>query len=98
MKRQLPCLNEDPEIWFPVGTGAMATETEWLAKALCDGCPIKEACLRYALETNQRYGVWGGINMETEGHATARVVTYTRRNANEDHRTRTELVRELASR
>ncbi len=99
MKRtSLPCRESDPEIWFPVGTGAMAVESEWLAKTLCDGCPIKAACLKYALETGQRYGVWGGVNMETEGVKVARHSTFTPRRSSEDHRTRTDLVRELASR
>lgn len=97
-KIRLPCRNEDPEIWFPVGTGPMAVETEWLAQALCDGCPIKAACLQYALETGQRYGIWGGINMETQGTTLARRSTFTLRGSNEDHRTRTQLVHELASR
>lgn len=35
-----------------------------LAKALCNACPIKDECFTYAIETNQRYGVWGG----TLGH------------------------------
>ena len=31
-----------------------------MAKALCNSCPIIEACFTYALETNQRHGIWGG--------------------------------------
>lgn len=34
------------------------------AKAICKRCPIKTQCLTYALESGQRYGIWGG----TEGH------------------------------
>lgn len=30
-----------------------------MAKALCQSCPIVEACFTYALETNQRHGIWG---------------------------------------
>lgn len=32
------------------------------AKKVCDGCPVVSACLEYALETGQRYGVWGGTS------------------------------------
>jgi hypothetical protein len=30
------------------------------AKELCDSCPINRECFEYALESNQRHGVWGG--------------------------------------
>lgn len=35
-----------------------------LAKALCNACQIKDECFTYAIETNQRFGIWGG----TQGH------------------------------
>jgi WhiB family transcriptional regulator, redox-sensing transcriptional regulator len=31
------------------------------AKAVCQRCPVLEACLEFALETNQKYGIWGGL-------------------------------------
>jgi len=30
------------------------------AKLICNGCPVRDDCLEYALRTSQRYGVWGG--------------------------------------
>lgn len=30
------------------------------AKAVCDGCPVRQACLDYAVASNIEYGVWGG--------------------------------------
>lgn len=32
------------------------------AKELCTGCPIKRPCREYALEVNERFGVWGGTS------------------------------------
>lgn len=32
-----------------------------LAKAICQGCPVREPCLQYALD-NDETGVWGGTN------------------------------------
>lgn len=30
------------------------------AKEVCASCPVAEECLAYALETNQRSGIWAG--------------------------------------
>jgi WhiB family redox-sensing transcriptional regulator len=32
------------------------------AKAICAVCPVMEDCLEYALDTNQRAGIWGGTS------------------------------------
>ena len=32
------------------------------AKAICARCPVRDACLAYALDTGQAYGIWGGPN------------------------------------
>ena len=32
------------------------------AKQVCAGCPVKTACLEFAIATNQPYGIWGGAN------------------------------------
>ena len=31
-----------------------------LAKEICKECPVRLLCLEYALEANERYGIWGG--------------------------------------
>ena len=31
------------------------------AKAICAGCPARDACLAYALDAGEAYGVWGGL-------------------------------------
>ncbi len=30
------------------------------AQSFCEGCPVQKTCLKYALESEQLYGVWGG--------------------------------------
>jgi len=29
---------------------------------MCSGCPVKITCFEYALETDQRHGIWGGTS------------------------------------
>lgn len=31
------------------------------AKVVCHRCPVAEPCLEFAMETNQKYGIWGGL-------------------------------------
>jgi WhiB family transcriptional regulator, redox-sensing transcriptional regulator len=30
------------------------------AKAICARCPLQDACLAYALQGQETYGIWGG--------------------------------------
>ena len=31
------------------------------AKAVCQGCVVRDDCLDYALATVERHGIWGGL-------------------------------------
>ena len=31
------------------------------AKAICQSCPVLAPCLEFAMDTNQKYGIWGGL-------------------------------------
>ena len=31
------------------------------AKTVCQRCPVQEPCLEFAMDTNQKYGIWGGL-------------------------------------
>jgi WhiB family redox-sensing transcriptional regulator len=56
------CLDEDPDLFFPVGnTGPAILQIED-AKAVCRRCDVVETCLRWALDTGQEAGVWGGLS------------------------------------
>jgi WhiB family redox-sensing transcriptional regulator len=56
------CLDEDPELFFPIGNTGPALLQIAEAKAVCRGCPVLEKCLSWALETGQDAGVWGGLS------------------------------------
>lgn len=56
------CLEEDPELFFPIGnTGPAITQIEE-AKTICRRCDVMEICLKWALENGQDAGVWGGMS------------------------------------
>ena len=40
--------------------GILDTRTSKYAKAICDLCEVREECLKYALEHDERFGIWGG--------------------------------------
>ncbi|MFH9432886.1 WhiB family transcriptional regulator [Streptomyces rochei] len=72
------CRTEDPDLFFPIGsTGPAALQAEQ-AKAVCRTCPVQEQCLRWALDTGQSIGVWGGTS-ETERRALKRREAVRRR-------------------
>lgn len=50
------CTQADPEMFYPDKGGDPKP-----AKALCQLCGSRADCLAYALEHNERYGVWGGM-------------------------------------
>lgn len=64
-RQRAACRDEDPELFFPIGTGGPALVQTEQAKAVCHRCPVIDPCLEWAVETNQSTGVWGGMN-ETE--------------------------------
>lgn len=48
------CAQTDPELFFPEKGGSTRQ-----AKEVCARCPVRPECLEYALENNERFGIWG---------------------------------------
>ena len=50
------CRGVDPEVFYPT------EEDEGLeAKEICTLCPVRAACLEYALARREKHGIWGGL-------------------------------------
>ena len=54
---QALCAQTDPEAFFPEKGGSTRE-----AKNVCSRCPVKAECLQYALENDERFGIWGGLS------------------------------------
>ena len=58
------CRSADPDLFFgPAAEFVTARQKrEAQAKAICARCPVRPACLAFALDTGQGHGLWGGAN------------------------------------
>ena len=54
---QALCAQTDPEAFFPEKGGSTRE-----AKKVCRGCEVRMECLEYALEHDERFGIWGGMS------------------------------------
>lgn len=61
-RNRAACLDEDPELFFPIGnTGPALLQIEE-AKEVCRRCEVIDICLRQALDKGDDTGVWGGLS------------------------------------
>jgi hypothetical protein len=51
------CAQTDPEAFFPEKGGSTRE-----AKRICESCEVRDECLSYALENDERFGIWGGMS------------------------------------
>ncbi len=56
------CQEQDPELFFPVGTAGPAALQVEQAKRVCRRCDVLDDCLSWALDSGQDSGVWGGTS------------------------------------
>lgn len=57
------CKGADPDLFFDAPAERVTAYKARVAKAkaVCAGCPVRAACLAYALDSGQDYGIWGGL-------------------------------------
>lgn len=63
------CAQTDPEAFFPEKGGSTRE-----AKKVCTGCDVRGECLEYALEHDERFGIWGGLSERERRKLKRRVV------------------------
>jgi len=85
------CAQVDPDLWFPEKGGSTRQ-----AKALCARCPVHPECLAYALEHDERFGIWGGAS-ERDRHRMKRTTTRTPGAPVRAPDPRTGVIRQLAT-
>ena len=51
------CAQTDPEAFFPEKGGSSRE-----AKKICGQCEVSAQCLEYALQNDERFGIWGGLS------------------------------------
>ena len=51
------CLQAEPDTFFPEKGGSTRE-----AKRICKICEVRQECLDYALENDERFGIWGGMS------------------------------------
>lgn len=51
------CAQTDPEAFFPEKGGSTRD-----AKKICSSCEVRTQCLEYALQNDERFGIWGGLS------------------------------------
>ena len=65
------CLDENPELFFPIGNADPAFHQINKARVICRRCEVADTCLRWAMHSHQDDGVWGGLSVD-ERHSLKR--------------------------
>ncbi|MFD0887055.1 WhiB family transcriptional regulator, partial [Streptosporangium algeriense] len=60
------CQSVDPELFFPRvadtrGGERAETRAYAAARKVCARCPVQQECRAYALDRDERHGMWGGL-------------------------------------
>jgi len=61
-RNRAACLDEDPELFFPIGNTGPALLQIQEAKEVCRRCEVVESCLQLAIDSGKDTGVFGGLS------------------------------------
>ena len=60
-RQRAACRDADPEVFFPPtedDTSAVVAAHLVATRPICEPCPVRVDCLRWALDSGQDYGIW----------------------------------------
>ena len=68
------CIQADPELFFPTSSekGKAYKDQVAAAKAFCVTCLVKLECFQYAMDNDERSGIWGETTWEERRKAKRR--------------------------
>lgn len=66
-RAQAACAGASTEVFYPPRDALVYPVMAAVARRMCLGdggppCPVRVECLAYALSTNERHGIWGGLS------------------------------------
>ena len=62
-RRRAACRPYGSELFFPARSTFRNSEIA-RAKAICRPCPVREECLKAAMDGREKIGIWGGFTPE----------------------------------
>ena len=63
-RRNAACTSHHPELFFPIGTAGPALAQLERARQICRSCPVRLACLEWAIDVGADDGIWGGLSAQ----------------------------------
>jgi WhiB family redox-sensing transcriptional regulator len=63
-REQAACVGDMAEAFYPPlrpEKRSIKAAREERAKAVCAACPVRVQCLKQAVASGERYGIWGGL-------------------------------------
>ena len=63
------CAQTDPDLWHQDKPNPAANER---AKRVCRACPVAAECLTFALDNDERFGIWGAMTADERHEVTKR--------------------------
>ena len=67
------CETEESSLFFPDSYGLVHRQEIERARALCARCPVREACLAWAVPQTNLDGIWGGTTPPERRRARAKM-------------------------
>lgn len=61
-REQALCAGKETNLFFPESGLNAAIRQSRMMKAFCKACPVRIDCLHYAINTEEPFGIWGGLS------------------------------------